>query len=235
MTYASRPPYHTGPLGMERPASRHPASPGGPRTGWCSRPRPATLDTSDGDDPTVIALPLASTAPTDPSWSVVLDRGTHPSDPAWGALDAGTDVVIRPHWMRTAGTCGCGASMERHILGLGPSPSKGPTLTATPHASVCPDRSSRSSMTMPPEVVPDPSIRFEWPDLGEWCPVRDLGIDIHDRDPQIPYSQWFRRCTTCTRRSRRRWHHGSALLGHMVLDLRRQPESSRAGWMPRPG
>ena len=54
----------------------------------------ATLDTSDGDDPTVIALPLASTAPTDPSWSVVLDRGTHPSDPAWGALDAGTDVVI---------------------------------------------------------------------------------------------------------------------------------------------
>jgi len=46
------------------------------------------------DDPQIMSIPLGSSAPTEPNWEVILDRGTHPSDPAWAQLDDSNTAVI---------------------------------------------------------------------------------------------------------------------------------------------
>ena len=46
------------------------------------------------NDPTVLALPLTNTAPSEADWTVSLDRGTHPSSPAWAALDSSTTAIV---------------------------------------------------------------------------------------------------------------------------------------------
>ena len=55
----------------------------------------AVVDDADNDPtPKVLAFGLTTTAPTDPLWSVTLDRGTHPSDPTWVQLDGSTTAVV---------------------------------------------------------------------------------------------------------------------------------------------
>jgi hypothetical protein len=53
----------------------------------------AVVDTTT-DDPVVLALPLTGSAPSDPSWSTTLDRGTHPSDPTAVQMDANSVAVL---------------------------------------------------------------------------------------------------------------------------------------------
>ena len=53
----------------------------------------AVVDTTT-EDPTLLALPLTSSAPGDPLWEVTLDRGTHPSDPAAVKMDANSVAVV---------------------------------------------------------------------------------------------------------------------------------------------
>ena len=48
----------------------------------------------NSNNPTVTALSLGTSTPTDFDWEVVLDRGTHPSDPAWGMLDDDTTAIV---------------------------------------------------------------------------------------------------------------------------------------------
>ena len=48
----------------------------------------------NSEDPQIMSIPLGSSAPTEPNWEVILDRGTHPSDPAWAQLDASNTAVV---------------------------------------------------------------------------------------------------------------------------------------------
>ena len=48
----------------------------------------------NSEDPQIITIPLGSSAPTAPSWEVILDRGTHPSDPAWAQLDNSNTAIV---------------------------------------------------------------------------------------------------------------------------------------------
>ena len=48
----------------------------------------------NSNNPTVTALTLTTSSPTDFDWEVVLDRGTHPSDPAWGMLDDDSTAIV---------------------------------------------------------------------------------------------------------------------------------------------
>lgn len=51
-------------------------------------------DPTNDPTPKVMAFELTTTAPTEPMWSVTLDRGTHPSDPTWVQLDGSTTAIV---------------------------------------------------------------------------------------------------------------------------------------------
>ena len=51
-------------------------------------------DPTNDPTPKVMAYEITSSTPTEPMWSVTLDRGSHPSDPTWVQLDGSTSAVV---------------------------------------------------------------------------------------------------------------------------------------------
>jgi len=46
------------------------------------------------DRPTILAIPLSNSAPSQPLWQIQLDYGTHPSDPTWAQIDEDNSAVL---------------------------------------------------------------------------------------------------------------------------------------------